>query len=68
MESWYMAIGSWGQQQEGRNEGMSDPWRWDPGGFISERGLSLPAPLCHGAKGLPKFRSMVEAGEGDGVG
>lgn len=40
----------------------------DPGGFILEGGLSLPTPLCLSAKGLPKFRSMVEAREGNGVG
>lgn len=61
-------LGPRGQPQEGRNKDMSDPWRWEPR-RIYLRGRTLPTnPLCVSAKGLPKFRSMVEAREGNGVG
>lgn len=47
---------------------VCDPWSQGLGEFISERGLSLSSPphLYCSVKENPKFRSMVEAGEGEG--
>lgn len=69
LESWHTAItpGGWGQPQQsvihgGRDhEDLSE--RED-----SEQFILAPTNMCFGVKELPKFRSMVEAGEGGGVG
>lgn len=64
LESGHIAIGSWGQQQS-RNEGT-----YDPQIYLRERTFteqpSHPPHLCWGAKGLLKFRSVLEAGKGMG--
>lgn len=71
LEGWHnaIAIGSWRQQEQGRNDGRCDLWRRGPRRiYLRERALTVPPYLCCGAKELPQFRPVWRQENGwDGI-